>query len=419
MNKQLLSLLSLLLAMVSSAQKNNFGIINYTIPAGYQLVKNDNVLTYFSEDKSTGAYCNIFIYKMIPGQGGVQPDFDFAWSNQVQKPFKVTGTASMQPVANLKGWQFLLGTAKYADNGVATLAMLVTFSGESNMQSICILANSDKYKADIESFIASVDVAREINTSGNTPTGTDGSTQINTGNTKTEKTPAINTKGPSFYVWMRATISMPNVNDPTGVVKTKFKWIIICSNGDYIGYMPSQGMWGTTKANSNETHSWGYIKDTGKEIQLLNDYYKTVEKVGKVSSDVMSANTSMKSMWYYKCKTVDGLKLEGEWSTGGARGGPYWYKNPNFEEGMIVFHKDGSFENKGGLYISKEENGHLTYRDQGNGTYTIKDFTLLLTYSDGAVFKTSITGYLSKSAEQENSMIFISQHPYFKNLNKK
>ncbi|MBS1758539.1 MAG: hypothetical protein JST23_00345 [Bacteroidetes bacterium] len=161
MNKLFLSALLLLSGSITFAQKETFGVVNYTVPANYELVKNENVLTYYKEDKSTGAYCNFFIYKIMPGQGGTKNDFDFAWDKLMQAPFKFTATPAMQPEATLKGWKFLIGNARYIDNGVATLAMLINFSGENNMQAVCILSNSDKYKIDIENFIASVDVMKE------------------------------------------------------------------------------------------------------------------------------------------------------------------------------------------------------------------------------------------------------------------
>lgn len=170
--------------MMAFSQKNSFGIINYTAPSGYELINNENVLTYYKEDKSTGAYCNIFIYKIMPGHGSVQQDFDFAWINLMQAPFKFTSQANMQPAAVLKGWQFLMGTTIYSDNGVKTMAMLTSFSGENTMQNVCILSNSDSYKTDIENFIASVDVSKDISaqtTTQNTDTAvTNNTTQTDT-----------------------------------------------------------------------------------------------------------------------------------------------------------------------------------------------------------------------------------------------
>ncbi|WP_449439554.1 hypothetical protein [Pedobacter steynii] len=61
MKKVLLSAILMVSTLFCAAQKGNFGIVNYVVPADYQLIKNDNVLTYYKEDKSTGAYCN-FLY---------------------------------------------------------------------------------------------------------------------------------------------------------------------------------------------------------------------------------------------------------------------------------------------------------------------------------------------------------------------
>lgn len=162
MSKAFFSLLFLLCMLKPFAQKNSFGVVNYTVPADYQLIKNDNVLTYYKENNTTGAYCNFFIYKLMPGQGGTQRDFEYSWANLVQTPFKFISSPAMQPEAVLKGWKFLLGNTRYNDNGVATLAMLINFSGENDMQAICILSNSDSYKTDIENFISSIDISREI-----------------------------------------------------------------------------------------------------------------------------------------------------------------------------------------------------------------------------------------------------------------
>lgn len=81
----------------------------YTIPAGYELIDHPNVLTYLKENKTTGACCNIFIYKQMPGKGSVQKHFNYCWDNLVQKPFNVSGAVQALAIAHAKGWQFILG----------------------------------------------------------------------------------------------------------------------------------------------------------------------------------------------------------------------------------------------------------------------------------------------------------------------
>lgn len=110
-------LLSVLSIGNSFAQKSSSGIISYTVPGGYQLVKTDNVLTYFKTDTKTGAYCRFIIYNMLPSRGGRQEDFNFFWNNMLVKSMNVGGTPAMQPAATLKGWQLTMGSSLYKDNG--------------------------------------------------------------------------------------------------------------------------------------------------------------------------------------------------------------------------------------------------------------------------------------------------------------
>ena len=236
-----LSLLSMLLitSAFCAAQKSSFGIVDYTTKPGYELIKNDKVLTLYKEDKSTGAYCNIFIYQFETGKGGVQQDFDFAWVNYLQKPFKVTGDANKQPSGVVKGWQLMLGTTNYPDNGVATLAMLITLSGEGKMQNICILSNSDKYKTDIEDFIASVDVSKEINTTGSSQAATDNSIKTNPAITKKEETPASPVKNIKYEVWECQVTDI-------FTLKPELKTVILSPDGKCLFYMPEKGLNGVT-----------------------------------------------------------------------------------------------------------------------------------------------------------------------------
>ena len=227
MNKLFFSLSLLLATSVSFAQKNNFGIISYAVVPGYKLIKNDNVLTWYKEDKSTGAYCNFFIYKIMPGHGGTKNDFDFAWNNLVQNPFKFTASPAIQPEATLKGWKFLIGNSRYNDNGAATLVMLINFSGENNMQAICILSNSDRYKKDIEDFIASVDLVREAIsiTANNASAQTENNTTTIAVNK--QSIPAAD-NGPKPEVWMKSRFEYDMMKKMS---LTKYEWIAIYPDG--------------------------------------------------------------------------------------------------------------------------------------------------------------------------------------------
>ncbi|MFT3827421.1 MAG: hypothetical protein QM731_26095 [Chitinophagaceae bacterium] len=431
--KQLFLIASLFLKMAASAQENNFGIINYTVPTGYQLIKNDNVLTYYTENKSTGAYCNFFIYSLAPGQGSVETDFDYAWTNQVQKPFKVTGTATRLPVAIIKGWQFLLGNTRYTDNGVATLAMLITFSGENKMQSVCILSNSDKYKTDIENFIASIDVSRSIAAPASAPNTNSGPTtsvgksnasatsqkNINTNpgttrNNSSNNKPipgAGNTKNINYEVW---ECHCTNVS----TLKLELKTVVLSPDGRCLYHMPEKGLNGVTPDNSNDNGSWGRVTDKGSSLQLRNEQYGNME-LYKVSSTSMSRYPNSKTTIYKKVKQVDGLRFEGAYSPelsyyNGKTDIVSRQIDPN-KRPIIFFKKDGTYINEGIGF------SNLTFNDDyalGKGTYEIINYSLILTTGSGRKLQIAFTPVLDANpAANDNGGLMINNILFYR-LNK-
>ena len=405
MSKLFFSFLLLLSMPMLFAQKSSFGILTFSIPAGYELLKNDNVLTYYKENKSTGAYCNIFIYKIMPGHGGIQNDFDFAWSNQVQNPFKVTGTASKQPEAILKGWRFITGSTKYNDNGVATLAMLGTFSGENNMQSICILSNSDKFKPDIESVIASVDVTREIITTGGKPAA---------GNFNKTNPSASSSGNIKYEVW---ECNCPNLATGT-LITTKLNTVVMTPDGKYITHMPAQGLNGVTPQNSNETGSWGNVTYKGNMLSLVNDKYGKME-LYKIDATTRSRYPNSKSSIYKKVKPVDGLRFEGTYSPElSYYNGKTDIISRQIDPGkrpIIFFKKDGTYINEGIDF------SNITFGDGyaiGRGTYEIINYSLILTTQSGRKLQVAFTPVLDANPASTDNGGFIINNNLFYRLNK-
>lgn len=411
MNKLLSTSLFLLSVSASFAQKSDFGIVSYTIPAGYELIRNNNVLTYYQEDKSTGTYCNFFIYSLMAGKGNIQEDFDFSWDKQVQKPFKFTSNANLQPVATLKGWQLLMGSTKYADNGVTTLAMLFTFSGENTMQSICILSNSDKYKADIDNFIASVDLIREAgDTHANMPSvKPPGSVAAPT--QQQSITNALNDKGPKPEIWMKSRFEYDLMKRFS---ETKYEWIAIYPDQKFYPYMPSEGYAGFYNKNKD----WGSAKWNGNRLNVVaqNTSYYFDKKTASTMQSKFDSNPH-----FYKCKPVDGLRIEGAY-TQYASLIPSSKNEPQY---LIWFYKDGSFDDRGISVIDLQNPYAFANDAPGKGKYTIETFSIFLRYDDGRIKQMGFSGFLDKDPASVTDAYFIGRNLYYRkdaghnsNLNK-
>ena len=375
-------------------------MVNYVVPEGYELIKNDNVLTYYKENKIAGSYCNFFVYKLVPGKANVQQDFDFAWDNLVQKPFKVPGISNMQPAASLKGWQFLTGTAKYFDNGIAAQAMLITCSGGNNTQSICILSNADKYKNDIESFIASFDVTQEMAAASNTPSA---ASSYN----KTNPSSAGNIK---YEVW---ECNCTNLATGT-LVTTKLNTVVLSADGKCLYFMPAKGLNGVTPANSNQDGSWGKVTDKGNTLKLENDKYGNME-LYKITSTSMSRYPNSTSSIYKKVKDIDGLRFEGAYSP------ELSYYNGKTDvisrqidpqkRPIIFFKKDGTYINEGIAF------SNLTLDDDfaiGRGTYEIVNYSLILTTQTGRKLQVAFTPVLDATpVNNDNSGLIINNNLFY------
>ena len=109
---------------------------------------------------------------------------------------------------------------------------------------------------------------------------------------------------------------------------------------------------------------------------------------------------------YYRCADVDGLRLEGAWATCSAE---ILAKLHVGERPCFRFRKDGSFTDEGAFAWVLKRYGDTIPNDAGSGTYEIKDFTLILHYTDGHVRQVAITGMMNADPASNDKVLFISR----------
>lgn len=397
----------MLSAISCQAQKSNFGILSYAAPEGHERIAHEGVTILQKENKATGAYCQIFIYGMKPGKGSVQEDFDYCWENLAEKPFKFSATPAMQPAAVLKGWQFLIGTAKYADNGVNTLAMQICFSGENSMQNVVILSNWDGYKKDIENFIASVDVTRDMtaaNQADKTPqthTVATKSNDLGPDNIQRKNTAAADKSTAKPELWVNRRIATSIYANP----KTLVDLYLIYPNGDYFPNVPYEGLINVDR--SFQPESWGRFTMQGNKGKFRNKYDEVA--VTKKSAAYMEKDGY--SYGFYKFLPVDGLRIEGAYTHVSSD----WGKDPKLDylndpgcQFVIHFKKDGTFDDKG-IFSTNKNNC-----TGGKGTYSIDNFTITFRYDDGRVVHRLFTAPPTRNPATYDETIYIGYTAHYK-----
>src|SRR5689334_23194497 len=96
MNRLLITLL-LLTTLDVFSQKQTFDITTFTLAAGWKKQKTDQVLQLTKENKSTGAFCLIKIYKAIDAANDSKENFNSAWQALVKETLNIEAAPVMQP----------------------------------------------------------------------------------------------------------------------------------------------------------------------------------------------------------------------------------------------------------------------------------------------------------------------------------
>jgi hypothetical protein len=190
-------------------------------------------------------------------------------------------------------------------------------------------------------------------------------------------------------------------------------WRVFLSDGTYSQGLPFRGLYNLNIAQSQQDERdnkptgarWGDYTISGSTISvhhntITND--KTISIIG--SNQIKDHNDT-----FYKCESVDGLKLNGIWG---------WTPSvplPQDDDSLthaIKFSKNGTFIDYGIFAINLNNPNANPDDAPGSGTYQTRDFSLILNYSDGRVVQKSFSIY--KTVSSTPSIIYIGGQDRYK-----
>ena len=372
--------------LVASGQKQTFDSATFTAPAGWERSDKGDSVTFTKEVAGKG-FCVMILYRSIDASTDADKNFELSWDTLVREKVGVTAAPNMQPAENVKGWTTLAGYGNFDKDGIKGAVILATFTVGSKLTNLVILTNSDQYTNEISTFSDSITF-------------------------KTSTTVAPTSPTPSF-----SGIGSPEVKADVwysyrpalGQGQYTFQFITIFANGDALEYVPAEGLLGVNRTTRPQ-YGWGKRREVGNEVHVE---YKdgTVRKMGKISATKMSYPPGSASVHYTKLRWVDGIKLEGEFSSDS----PAWYKNGKLAD--IVFRSNGTFIDNGLSNFVFDANGNEVGRkDSGSGTYAIKDFTIVFTYSDGTVARRPFLLSVSDANNPVANAIFMGSYPFYRRI---
>lgn len=153
-------LLLLLLHNAAFAQKENFDIVSYTPPQGWQKAGDAGMVNYTYINKTDGSWCQLVVYKSVPSKGGIDADFTSEWQELVAKPNKITNAPQADSVHEADGWKIKAGGTTFTFNNADALALLTTFSNNTTCMSVLVRTNKKQYLDEVYTFMNSMDIRK-------------------------------------------------------------------------------------------------------------------------------------------------------------------------------------------------------------------------------------------------------------------
>ena len=144
------------LTLAAFAQVEKFDIVTYTTPKGWEIKKGADALQFTKEDKATGAFCIVTVYRSMDAGTDSRANFLTAWKALVNETFKSPAQPQIGTPGPKDGWMAEVGLAPVNTEELKGAAMLTTMTGGSKMVNVLVLTNSDTFTKEIETIVDSI-----------------------------------------------------------------------------------------------------------------------------------------------------------------------------------------------------------------------------------------------------------------------
>lgn len=206
---------------------------------------------------------------------------------------------------------------------------------------------------------------------------------------------------PAFEIWMGQKAGS------TGNF-ANLRWMVVLPDGDYFNQLPADGFLNFPKNQTGGTR--GTYTMNGNLGTFVNQYESlNVKRLSDSEMEIQGYSHHL-----YKLSPVDGVKLSGSYNTI-----PNWSTTPDYQYGpsdaqpMITFNANGTFKDQGAFVTNFSMPNQDPQRAPGIGNYEIKNFTLVLNYSDGRKITKSFSGVFNNKVTAISEMVFIAANPFY------
>jgi hypothetical protein len=200
-------------------------------------------------------------------------------------------------------------------------------------------------------------------------------------------------------------------------LKRKLVWRVLFADGQAFSGMPIigladldvQGSKAEEAAGRFTGGSWGTWSFSGTAGAIRTARGGAVEELALAGGERLRIGGRFDLV---RAADVTGLRLDGEWTSFPNPADP-WLDEPGCRQ-VIRFSRDGRFVDRG-VFVSDTRFPDRSPEDSpGEGTYEIRDFSLVLRYADGRLVRRSLTGVAGGDPRRDDRLFLVLGQPWVK-----
>jgi hypothetical protein len=388
----------LMASSAAAAQTPTFDAVSFTPPPGWAAAQDRDHVTFTFIDSAARTYVMLAVYNSTPGSGDAERDFSSEWNELVGKSFSAGSAPRPTAGQSRAGLKFREGGAQVRQqNGAPSYVRLLVFPADRRRFSVMLIATNEKAlearQPAVQSFLDSLRLASPSAAAAKPAEPVGGSATPRSGSGITG-------------VWM-------GFKTYVGDYEPHARWYTFFDDGQVFEDIPRTGLVGfnreASKADSGQKTYWGRYTFTNGAGSITKPGVNYSEVLQSEGADKLKVD----SFHFYRCQEVNGLRLQGAWTSMANPNDPALDRFPVGQRPVLRFSSDGKFSDEG-VFATFLKSGDPRQDAAGTGVYEVRDFTLILRFSDGRVKQLAVTAMLGANAAASNDTLFIARSAFHK-----
>lgn len=139
---------------------DRFDLATFTLPAGWTKEELKGAVRLTLTTPADRSYCQVNLYRGVPGTGDPRADFAKDWSELVAGPFGIGAGPAAWKGTPIAGWSHHSGRGTFVHSGQQTSVSLTTYSVPGTAVSVLTLANHEKCEPLLQRFVAGLSLRK-------------------------------------------------------------------------------------------------------------------------------------------------------------------------------------------------------------------------------------------------------------------